>query len=279
MRRIPLSAFFLFVPAMLAPAQVAWKELPMVLVEAGSFDMGSEQGKSAEKPVHRVTLTRSFLIARYAITYDQYDAYCAEALKSRPGDYGMGRGPLPVRNVTWYAAIEFCNWLSLKAGLEPCYSGRGWATACDFNASGYRLPTEAEWEYAARGGRTGGGGSFAGSENPDDTAWYAANSGDRSHPVGLKAPNHLGIFDLCGNLFEWCWDWYDRGYYAVSPSIDPLGGPSPVGKPYWEHERSRRGGSWRENAEDIAVWTRSQDYASYSGDNTIRLVRTEAKSP
>jgi len=227
-----------------------------------------------EQPVHRVTLTRSFHMARYMTTYDEFDAYCAEAKKSRPKDRGTGRGKLPVQFVDWYSAVEYCNWLSRKAGLEPCYSGERLLTSCDFDASGYRLPTEAEWEYAARGGAAGGGGSYAGSEDPESTAWYEANSGDAVHPVGLKAPNPLGIYDLCGNIYEWCWDWYDRAYYSVSPSIDPLGGPSPFGKPGYQHERSRRGGSWKEGAKDISVWTRSQDYASYKGDNGIRLVRT-----
>ncbi|HRY54005.1 MAG TPA: SUMF1/EgtB/PvdO family nonheme iron enzyme [Spirochaetia bacterium] len=257
-----------------ASAESAWKPPEMALVEAGSFDMGSERGLERERPVHRVTLSRSFYMAVYATTFDEYDAYCAEIAKTRPSDKGMGRGRRPVRNVNWYDTVDYCNWLSLKAGLEPCYSGRGKLVVCDFEASGYRMPTEAEWEYAARGGMGGGGGSYAGSENPDETAWYEANSGDVTHPVGLKAPNPLGIYDLCGNLFEWCWDWYEPGYYAVSPAIDPLGPPPPEEMIPWKLARSRRGGSWREGAQDIAVWVRSQDSPTYVGDNGFRLVRT-----
>jgi sulfatase modifying factor 1 len=269
-----LSGMLLCCSLIVAVAQVKWAEPDMVFVEAGSFNMGSERGLERERPVHHVTLPRSFYMAIYATTFDLYDAYCAEVYRTRPSDKGMGRGRRPVRNVTWYDAVEYCNWLSRKAGLEPCYSGRGKLITCDFGASGYRLPTEAEWEYAARGGRKGGGGSYAGSEDPTKTAWYDANSGGVTHPVGLKAPNPLGIYDLCGNIFEWCWDWYEASYYKVSPVIDPLGPPTPEESVPWKLARVRRGGSWREGAQDIAVWTRSQDYPSYVGDNGFRVVRT-----
>jgi len=170
--------------------------------------------------------------------------------------------------------VAYCNWLSEKEGLTTCYSGKGKLTQCDFSANGYRLPTEAEWEYAARGGQKSQGYIYAGSDNPDDVAWYADHSGGQRHPVGQKQPNELGLYDMSGNLFEWCWDWYDKDYYASSPASDPTGPPPPSTGVPWELNRVRRGGSWREDADSIRVTCRSFDYASYVGDNGFRLVRT-----
>lgn len=270
-----LRAFLLGVTFLFGSLQ-AGAPPEMVLVEKGSFDMGSEQGLPRERPVHRVTLTRDFLVAKYLVTFDDFDRFCADTGRTRPRDKepGSTRGRKPVRNVTWYDASDYCNWLSVREGLPPCYTGAGQSVTCDFDAAGYRLPTEAEWEYAARGGKRGGDGPFAGSEDPGETAWYEANSGDVTHPVGLKKPNSLGIHDLCGNIFEWCWDWYGEDYYARSPAMDPLGADPPGAVVAWKWEKSRRGGSWREAAADITVWTRSQDYAKYVGDNGFRVVRT-----
>jgi formylglycine-generating enzyme required for sulfatase activity len=247
----------------------------MVLVEAGSFQMGSTKGASDEQPVHTVHITRPFYIAKYVVTFEEYDRFCDATIGiKKPDDNGRGRGNLPVINVTWYDAVAYCNWLSEKEGLTTCYSGKGKLTQCDFSANGYRLPTEAEWEYAARGGQKSQGYIYAGSDNPDDVAWYADHSGGQMHPVGQKQPNELGLYDMSGNLFEWCWDWYDGDYYASSPASDPTGPPPPSTGVPWEHNRVRRGGSWREDADSIRVTCRSFDYASYVGDNGFRLVRT-----
>jgi formylglycine-generating enzyme required for sulfatase activity len=238
--------------------------------------MGCSLGRPREQPVHRVTISRDFLVARYLITFDDFDRFCADVGRTRPRDKepGSTRGRKPVRNVSWFDAVAYCNWRSVREGLKPCYAGDGQAVTCDFEASGYRLPTEAEWEYTARGGHLGGGKVFAGSDNPDETAWYDANSENVTHPVGLKKPNPLGIYDLCGNIFEWCWDWYADDYYSRSPSVDPRGAEPPGAVVAWRWEKSRRGGSWRESVADITVWTRSQDYANYLGDNGFRIVRT-----
>jgi formylglycine-generating enzyme required for sulfatase activity len=246
----------------------------MVLVEAGNFLMGSEGGYDNERPVHRVQITRPFYIARFETTFQAYDRYCDDKLKGRLDDRGWGRGEQPVIHVDWYDATDYCNWLSEKAGLTPCYTGKGKFTECDFAADGYRLPTEAEWEYAARGGNRGQGFIYSGGDDPDQVAWYANNSDGRLHPVGDKPPNELGLHDMCGNIFEWCWDWYQADTYANSAEVDPLGPPPPEDPRPWEFIRVRRGGSWREDAVNIRSSTRSFDGMNYPGDNGFRLVRT-----
>lgn len=247
----------------------------MAPVEAGSFDMGAAEGFSDQQPAHTVRLTRNFYIARYAVTFEEYDRFCADTGRTPPPDRG-GRGAIPVIEVSWYDAAAYCNWLSEKAGLTPCYRGSGKTIQCDFSANGYRLPTEAEWEYAARGGQASQGYLYAGGDNPDEVAWYAANSAGVMHPVGQKKPNELGLYDMSGNLYEWCWDWYDAEYYAVSPADDPKGPASPpaVTTPRGP-ERVRRSGSWREEEFSVRVTFRSFDYATYVGDNGFRLVRTK----
>jgi formylglycine-generating enzyme required for sulfatase activity len=142
--------------------------------------------------------------------------------------------------VSWYDAVEFCNKKSRAEGLTPCYSGIGENIKCNFSANGYRLPTEAEWEYAARGGvKTHDRASltYAGSNSIDAVAWYDSNSGNKTHPVGGKQANELGIHDMSGNVWEWCNDWYDKNYYSNSPRNNPRGAAS-------GSYRVLRGGSW-----------------------------------
>lgn len=237
--------------------------LEMVLVEAGSFKMGSTKGLEDERPVHTVKITRSFHVARYAVTFEEYDRF----RRDKAQDGGWGRGKRPVMGVDWNDAVAYCNWLSKTQGLTPCYSGGGKTIQCAFSANGYRLPTEAEWEYAARGGQKSKGYLYAGSDNPDDVAWHAGNSSDQTHPVGLKLPNELGLYDMSGNLWEWCWDWYGEDYYASSPINDPTG-------PVSGSEKVRRSGSWREAADYVRTTFRSAGSPSYPGANGFRLVRT-----
>ncbi|MGB3716240.1 MAG: SUMF1/EgtB/PvdO family nonheme iron enzyme [Candidatus Promineifilaceae bacterium] len=242
----------------------------MIQVQPGTFQMGSDGGNRFEKPVHTVIITRPFHIGIYAVTYEEYDKYSDDIEKAYVNVNIPDRGTFPVSAIDWYAAVEYCNWLSEKASLTPCYSGGGKATRCDFLANGYRLPTEAEWEFAARGGILSQGYHYSGSDDPDEIGWHAGNSGGKSHPVGEKSPNELGIYDMSGNRWEWCWDWFDADYYASSPEEDPTG-PSTVPKGAFV-DRSRRSSSAVQEADTLRVSYRSYDGVTYPGDNGLRLV-------
>lgn len=213
--------------------------IPMIFVEGGSFMMGSNDGESNEKPVHQVKVS-SFLIGKYEVTQKEW----AEVMGSNPSNWKGDN--LPVEQVSWYQAVDYCNKRSRKEGLQPCYSISGntspssWSQGtivCDWSATGYRLPTEAEWEYAARGGNLSKGYKYSGSNDIGSVAWYGSNSGSKTQIVGTKQPNELGIHDMSGNVWEWCWDWYDSGYYGKSQSSDPIGAGS-------GSFRVLRGGCW-----------------------------------
>ena len=183
----------------------------MVPVEGGTFSMGSNDGENNEQPVHNVTVG-SFYMSKNEVTFEQYDEFCEATGRGKPDDEDWGIGTRPVINVTWYDAVEYCNWLSEKEGLTPVYRGSGDNISCNFDANGYRLPTEAEWEYAAKGGINKDSYTYSGSNTADDVGWYLDNSGRETHPVGGKSPNSLGLYDMSGNVYEWCWEWYGEDY-------------------------------------------------------------------
>ncbi|MEN3333039.1 MAG: hypothetical protein V7641_2404 [Blastocatellia bacterium] len=188
----------------------ALKELMngFVPLPAGEFMMGSENGSAAEKPVHRVRLSRPFEMGKYEVTQAQW-----EAVMGNNPSYFKGSNR-PVEQVSWHDVQEFIEKLN---ALNDGYV--------------YRLPTEAEWEYACRAGSNG---DYSG--KLDAMAWCDNNSDQMSHPVGAKQPNAWGLYDMHGNVFEWCQDWYDNNY-AESPSLDPQG-------PASGSFRVKRGGSW-----------------------------------
>ncbi len=208
-----------------------------VLVEGGTFTMGDTrgEGQSDEVPTHQVTLS-SFYIGKYEVTQTEYQA----VMGSNPS-YFSGSDK-PVEQVTWYNAVEYCNARSIQEGLTPCYNTTTWA--CDFSANGYRLPTEAEWEYAARGRTNDPDYLYAGSDDINSVAWYTSNSGSTTHNVGTKTPNSLGLYDMSGNVWEWCNDWY--GSYSSSAQTDPVGSNS-------GSYRVLRGGGWLYDADYCRV--------------------------
>ncbi len=247
----------------------------MVLVEKGSFTMGDTWGggDSDEKPTHKVTFTYDFYIGKYEVTFDEYDAFCNATGRSKASDNSWGRGTRPVIYVSWWDAIAYCNWLSEKEKLPKAYDNNGnfldkdgRVTTDPSKVVGYRLPTEAEWEYAARGGNKSKGYKYAGSDNVSDVAWYSSNSGGETQEVGKKAPNELGIYDMSGNVWEWCSDWF--GNYSSSAQTNPYN--STAGS-----YRVRRGGSWLNGAADVRVANRgvnSPTFANYSLG--FRIART-----
>lgn len=192
----------------------------LIYIMQGSFDMGSDDHSREynEQPAHVVFLS-GYYIGKYEVTFEEFDRFCEDTGRTKPDDQGWGRGNRPVINVSWYDAEDYCKWLSRKTGRS------------------FRLPTEAEWENAAKGGNNSRGYNYSGSDKIDEVAWYVDNSGGRSQKIGTKKPNEIGIYDLSGNVWEWCKDWFDRNYYKNSPKNNPKG---PVDGEY----KVLRGGSF-----------------------------------
>jgi formylglycine-generating enzyme required for sulfatase activity len=191
--------------------------IEMVRVEGGTFQMGSDEVGSDEKPVHTVTVG-NFSIGKYEVTQAQW-----RAVMGNNPSYNKNCDNCPVEQVSWDDVQQFLSKLN------------------SLSSKRYRLPTEAEWEFAARGGNGSNGFKYSGSNDVNAVAWYDSNSGNKTHPVGGKSANELGIYDMSGNVWEWCSDWYDSKYYSSSPSSNPTGAVTGT-------SRVLRGGSWYGNA-------------------------------
>jgi len=212
--------------------------MEMVLIAGGRFRMGSKSGQADQAPVHEVWID-AFLIDRCEITQEQY----TRLVPANPSHF---KAPTrPVEMISWADAALYCNKRSRAEGLEPCYDEE--TAECNFRAGGYRLPTEAEWEYACRAG-TDTDYSFG--RDPrllGQHAWYAENASEKTHPVGRKKPNAWGLFDMHGNVAEWCNDMYGEDYYKNSPAVNPPG-PS-ASEVEDENKYVLRGGAWNSRAD------------------------------
>lgn len=221
-----------------APQTIATKSgIDMVVIPAGSFEMGSKRGQPDEKPVHTVWVD-AFLMDKHEMTQTVWEKIGKSEAMPNPSHF-KGEG-LPVEQVTWPKAALFCNARSRFEGFRPCYNED--TAECDFDANGYRLPTEAEWEYAARAGTATDYSFGSDARKLGEVAWFAGNAAKKTHPVGQKSANPWGLFDMHGNVAEWCNDVFDKDYYSISSAKNPRG-------PAEGKENVLRGGSWKSPAD------------------------------
>ncbi|KOR31647.1 hypothetical protein TI05_12325, partial [Achromatium sp. WMS3] len=206
----------------------------MLVIPAGIYKMGSDKYKN-EKPIHQVTISKPFAMGKYPVTFEEYDAFCVATGRDKPNDRDWGRGKRPVIYISWNDAVAYCKWLSEQTGKD------------------YRLPTEAEWEYCCRAGTTTRywWSDAVGKNNANcsdcGSQWYNR----RTVPVGSFKPNPWGLYDVHGNVWEWCNDWYADDYYQQSPDHDPIG-------PKDGAARVLRGGSWLLSADYVRAANRSR---------------------
>jgi formylglycine-generating enzyme required for sulfatase activity len=242
----------------------------MNYIPPGTFEMGCTPGQSDcegnESPVHEVTLTNGMYVGVTEVTRAQWESVMGAWSFTYPtGGVASGYGAYPANEVSWEDVIEYANALSDADGLTRVYSETVGVYSQDLGADGYRLLTEAEWEYAARCGEDT---LYAGSDVIDDVGWDSGNAGGATHEVAQLAPNNCGLYDMSGNVWEWTWDWYDEDYYSGVDLMDPTGS---VAGDY----RVWRGGSWGNEAWWSRVSFRGYNNPPISGNNVgFRLART-----
>ena len=215
----------------------------MVKIPGGFFEMGSKKGTPDELPVHRVWVG-PFWVDRFEVVQDQFKKY------QLPDPSHFKNPNHPLDQINWTDATLYCNERSLAEGLEPCYDEETWK--CNFQANGYRLPTEAEWEYACRAGTSTKYSFGNDARKLKAYAWFAENSAAKTHPVGKKKPNLWGLYDMHGNVAEWCSDFYSENYYKNSPEKNPNG-------PAKGKERVLRGGAWNSSTDSCRSSYRDSD--------------------
>ncbi|MDX8410479.1 MAG: formylglycine-generating enzyme family protein [Mariprofundaceae bacterium] len=195
-------------------------DMDFVYIAPGTFIMGTpedEPGRYPDETQHEVEIKKGFWMGEYEVTFEQYDHFCKKTGNTRVNDEHWGRGQRPAIYIKWYNAQAFADWLSRETGHT------------------YRLPTEAEWEYAARAGTTT---AFSWGDNPDDFptyAWNSSNTDEKSHPVGLKRPNPWGLYDMHGNVWEWTGSYYEETYDGSEQKYSDVKS---------KKKRSVRGGAW-----------------------------------
>jgi formylglycine-generating enzyme required for sulfatase activity len=218
----------------------------MVQLPRGHFTMGDQDEVDA-KP-HEVVVS-SFYVDKYLVTQEQYQ----RVMGDNPSRWKGAKNP--VEQVRWSDAARFCNERSRLEGLQPCYDLETWE--CKFDTNGYRLPTEAEWEYACRAGTKT---AYFFGNNPSklaNYAWFDRNSGGHTQPVGQKRPNPWGLYDMCGNVWQWCNDFYKVDYYQESPKENPRG-------PKNGESKVVRGGAWRFSAQNCRSGYRYNENPGYA---------------
>ncbi|OQY02808.1 MAG: hypothetical protein B6I20_06400 [Bacteroidetes bacterium 4572_117] len=255
--KVFISTILLCVSTQLTFSQILPK---LIFVRGGAFQMGNNNAGTDEKPVHTVILS-DFSIGKYEVTVAEYKVFCRETKKKMPPlpnkqwyeehedvKKWVWRNKYPMLNVSWNDAMAYCKWLSKKTGQK------------------YTLPTEAQWEYAARGGQKSNNYKFSGSNNINMVAWYDETTHEKGpRPVGLLKPNELGIYDMSGNAWEWCFDKYGR--YKGTVSRNPKG-------PKNGNFRVIRGGSWYYIDDMARITSRDGPYPHYANYNYgFRLVK------